>query len=421
MATDLTDVLINRQMAKYNPDQFGRRPDLISDAGGNWNAGSNQQLISQGLGNILGAIDAPAQREAMARQEAMAAEQIQYDRGQADLTNQLNQRTADRQDARLSMDKATAARAVERDRKADLASTAQNEFQAFTYKAGDGLRSAIEGNKTAIADLTGSGVLITNDDGTFSLADSATEDQKKTFSNIKDIDSLIRDARNGILEYVAGKAGDDIAGNEITDIQQGLSMLESAYKPSTQATQAETDLYNRRVGILNSQRDEKLRDTTRAVGSNPELLSIQSDIASMPSGKPGELAPSLVMDAIKNNPTLDQKDAYKEVESFVNKAKAGDHGKRLQKLLKDDVDGWGQYSLAKAIRDTAGDRRWHEWGVGDFLSSALRERILNNANSINQVRNVVKRQGEITTQHAAELLKLDQLFNSATSGRATTN
>ncbi|CAM0005002.1 hypothetical protein VPHD266_0027 [Vibrio phage D266] len=413
MATDLTDVLINKQMAKYNPDQFGRRPDLISDSGGNWNAGNNQQLISQGLGNILGAIDAPAQREAMARQEAMAAEQIQYDREQDALTNQLNQRTVARADERLSLDKATAARAAERDRKADLASSAQTKFQAEAFKIGEGIRSEVEANKTILGNLSGSGVLVTNPDGTFSLSDDATDVQKEQFSKVGDIDTSIRNARQKLLKYVAAQDADGISGNEIVNIQQGLSMLETAYKPSTQATQAETDLYNRRVSILNAKRDQDLAATTGAIGNNPELLSIQSDMASMPTGNPADLGKDLVSSAIKDNPRLGD-DALNEINTWKDNAKNGDFGKDIQEVVGTP---WGEYYLAKAIQQSGGDP-W--FGAGDFKDKDLVESVRNVMNQADQVRNVVKRQGEITTQHAAELLKLDQLFNSATSGRVTT-
>lgn len=419
MATDLTDVLINRQMAKYNPDQFGRRPDLLSDAGTNWNAGNNQQLISQGLGNILGAIDAPAQREAIARQEAMAAEQVQYNRGQDELSNMLNQRTADRADERLTLEKNAAARAAERDRKTDLAASAQNKFLSDSYLAGETINQAITKNKDIQRDLYKSGVLKQDDAGVAYLADSATSEQRKQFEGIVDVENLVKNTRQDILKGVAQRAGDNIQGNEINDINVGMQAFESAYKPSTQATETETRLFNTSKDRLTAVKDQKLRDITGQIGGNPELVSIQSDMSAMPSGTPADLGPNIVQDAINSNPTLDQDEIYKEVESWRKKAVKGEFGDRIKNIMK-NPDGWGNYALAKALQRTAGDTRFYEWGVGDFSNSGMVSKVEALYSGVEQVQMANKAQQEALTKYAADVLKLESKFGGITTGNLLT-
>lgn len=413
MATDLTEVLLSKQARKYDPDQFGARPELLSDAGGKWNASNYQQMISQGIGNLLGAIDAPAQREAIAREEAIAAEQVQYAREQDALNNELKQRASARGDADLKLRQDAAARQVARDKKADLANQSNSAFQAEAFRLGEDIRSVVQNNKKTIGDLTNAGVLSANADGSFSLSDTATPAQREAFEGIGDVDTKVRDARNSLLKYVANLAGDDIQGNEIGDIQTGLAMLDATYKPSTQATQAENDLYQRKLVNLQAQRDNALAATTGALGNNPELLSIQSDIASMPSGNPTDLGKDLVASAIKGNPNLDN-DALAEVNTWRDKAKAGDFGKDIQESVNTP---WGEYYLGRAIQQAGGDPYF---GFGSFKDGDLARRFRNVLRQTDQVRNVVRQQGEISTNYAAELLKLEQLFKSASTGRAVT-
>lgn len=86
MAIDLTDVLLKRQADKYTAEQFGPSgsPTDYNLGGGNFVAGFNQ-----GMNNLIKFAQTGDRRRDEARQEAIAAEQVGYEREQDLIKNQL--------------------------------------------------------------------------------------------------------------------------------------------------------------------------------------------------------------------------------------------------------------------------------------------------------------------------------------------
>lgn len=403
MATDLTEVLLRRQAGKYGPDN--------RMMGGEWNAGNNTQLISQGIGNILNSIDAPAQRQEAARQEAIAASQVAYGREQDSIANQLRFGDASRADARLELDKATADRQRMRDAKADVAAAANTALLGKAGELGTGITQLVDNNKSILSEL-GSQVTV-NPDGSFSLQEGATAKQKKRFADLRDVDGAIRDARQTIAGFINSRANDGVQGNEPSNIGVASQLFNDTYSANTQPTQSESAIYQGKLSVLGQQRDEALRQTTGQLGGNPELLSIQSDLASLPSGDPSQLGKDIVFESIKANPYLED-DALTEVNDWIAKAKKGDFGNDIKSTV---ASPWGNYYLSKAIQRSGGDPLL---GVGSFEDSALAESYLNTLRQADTVRNVVKQQGEINDAFNANKFRLDALYGAGTSGRVNT-
>lgn len=407
MATDLTDVLLNRQALKYQREV---NPNL-DISGSQFTAGNNHQMISQGIGNFLKYANAPEAREEVARQESNAAEQLQYDRDQDALKMELQNRADARAGERLSLDKDQAARQASREAKSDLLRNSQNQFQAMAFQLGDEVRGASEANQALMQDFESRGVLVQNKDGTFGLNDTATPEDIEAFKNRPDIDEMSKTNRHKLMQYVADLGKDNISGNEVGNIAAGIQMFDNAWTPSTEATTTENQAFERKRLRLQQARDEALRKTTGALGNEPEMLNMASEMASVIDGDFSSLGSDLVVKAIDANARLDQ-EALGEVNSWIEKVQKGSMGAKLKNQAKDKSRF--EYALAKVIQRSGGDP-W--FGLGDFKDGDLAREVAAQLARIDMVDNVVKEQGDIQSQYASDILRAESLYNAKTTGR----
>lgn len=417
MANDLTGVLINRQMAKYSLDQFGQRPELLSDAGTTWNAGNNQQLISQGLGNILGSIDAPAQRQELARQEAMAAEKVQYERGQNELTNMLSQRTAARADERLSLDKAAGLRqqdvynrALLEKRQQQDAIKVKNELSDSVFLANREKEAGIKGTASA---LVGSGVDLTQGtDGTWRTTNKdLTKDQETQLAELNRLTNATITA-DSIDSRVKGlvERGKSTKNNPYDDFTYaGLTKdMEAAAAQNNLLTDSEKGKLNEKGALILSkaqaEKDVLLKGGGFTKGS-VESEMLNDDLWAYN----GNLGESFAQDAIMKNKAIKNKE--EAISEYTNR--------RAEILLKPEVINLvesGQVSesqleaaMGKAFSNVSDDKWQMSIGIKDdnIINPVLR--YLERAAKVNETQFAVQAIDENVKQAVAEMTALSKL------------
>ncbi len=185
MADDLTNMLLARQKAKYEPSNFGVRVPTAADGGATFTAGSNQGMISQGIGNLLGAINAPSARQAAVRNENISAEQTQYDRDRELFNDRLKLRESEQnQDFRMANIKRANGKDAKDTAGIDLQNQLNLELDGVLQSHIKPIQQGYEVNKGLLSQLS-PGAYKANADGSLALTDAATDTDKSIFGKLE--------------------------------------------------------------------------------------------------------------------------------------------------------------------------------------------------------------------------------------------
>lgn len=290
--TSLTDTLIQRQQAKYSMDQFAPRTPTLADTGARFTASNNQGMISQGIGNFLGALNAPAARQEALRQEAIRAEQTQYDRGRDLFADQFKVDNLQRKDAAAARGQAQI--------------NTQNQFQIDTdnilQKYVRPISDKTETNRQLLNQLPDSAYDVV--DGAISLNSNATARDREIFSKLNNTPTSYSDKdlrKEGNALYDAYRKEAKAQGIPLTQSRNDfITQLQSAARDSinrvTSMSATEEDDLNRRSQELsaNMQQQEALVDAETNFLTSGKRADIESYQRLDDAGKQAFLAQSVL-------------------------------------------------------------------------------------------------------------------------------
>ncbi|AUR97288.1 hypothetical protein NVP1238A_39 [Vibrio phage 1.238.A._10N.261.52.F10] len=399
---DLTDILIKRQENKYNRDQFGAWPDLMTE--GNWNAGNYQQMISQGLGNLLGSINAPAQREAMARQEAIQAEQTRYDREQDSIANNLALKSETR--AQTKFDNALADKALTKVKDNNSNLFALNSLQEV-QGAFDQYRGAQQGIQAGVQN----GIYSMDEAGNLVATENATKEQADALTGFQTLQEKQNELKASIEQRILKLNSDNDSSNDVNpsalaNIQNSITAMAQGVAP----TQSQVTGLANREQALTSKYESELQKIVG--GTSQELLNKYEAYQKDPN-----VAGANVVNQALKNAGFEDAEKQREVLSEISNSK--------DSLLKDagleDVSPQHQeFLLARAIElGAVGEASLFSAKFGRIDNVNMVRALKKAYNEFNQMSSKVDKKRQLETEYTADMIK-NRALSGIVSGKIGT-
>lgn len=254
----------------------------VAPAQGNWNASNSYGLISQGIGNLVGAINAPAARQEAARQEAIKAEATNYQREQDAQALALRAQTVAQGDKANALQEKRINNAATRE---DAALAKQNLMTAFQNNVQKGLNAAVGGfvnpiqerfaRNKEIAQGIDTQYLTTDDQGNLLATEGAPASVTQALSELQSTPTGYdqKGLKNTLEKLYASVAQNAEANgllipNKQEFIQQGISMADSGLEFATQASKSQTADVERQNQVI-------MEDGTRNKERNIALANMR--------------------------------------------------------------------------------------------------------------------------------------------------